>query len=115
MLVIPWITVLLMFGLWVVPCLLFLYGVSPMECEFCTTTTTTTTTTTQAGTNGNYHYHYYYGRVIKFVECTSLRILNDRLPTPPLESPVSSWYSNELTNQISIPFAFATTKKQQQV
>ena len=41
---IPWTTVLLMFGLWVVPCLLFLYGVSPMECEFGTTTTTTTTT-----------------------------------------------------------------------
>ena len=87
---------------WSLGCTLFaiLYGASPMECEFCKTTKATTTSTTtqeEAGTNGNHHYQQYYGRVIKIVECTSLRILNDRLPTPPLESPVASWYSKELT------------------
>ena len=65
---------------WSLGCTLFamLYGASPMECAFS----------------------YNQGGRPKIVDCTTLRILNARVPEPPVDSPVAAWYSRELTHDL---------------
>lgn len=77
---------------WSLGCFMFavLYGASPKECEF-TTTSSSSSSSSQHNQSSSAACGF-----LQIVECTPLRILNDRLPTPPPNSDAATWYSDDL-------------------
>jgi serine/threonine kinase 16 len=90
---------------WSLGCFMFalLYGASPKECEF-----------TSLEQQEQWHRNHKRRKqqqnqqnqqqcgFLQIVECTPLRILNDRLPTPPENSDAASWYSTDVMDLITL-------------
>jgi serine/threonine kinase 16 len=95
---------------WSLGCFIFalLYGASPKECEF---TSLEQQEQWHRSTNNRQRHHHHHqqqqspqscgGGFLQIVECTPLRILNDRLPTPPEHSDAAAWYSADLIQLIA--------------
>ncbi|KAL7557238.1 hypothetical protein ACA910_001903 [Epithemia clementina (nom. ined.)] len=87
---------------WSLGCTLFaiMYGASPMECEFLSSSLSSRQFVPPQHRGGSGAGAGAVGRILKIVDCTTLRILNGRLPEPPADSPVAHWYSAELTQDL---------------
>ena len=90
---------------WSLGCFIFalLYGASPKECEF---TSLEQQEQWHRSTKKRQRHHHQQqqscgGGFLQVVECTPLRILNDRLPTPPEHSDAAAWYSADLLQLIA--------------
>jgi serine/threonine kinase 16 len=86
---------------WSLGCFIFalLYGASPKECEFTSLEHQEQWHRNSKRQRGQRQQQQSCG-FLQVVECTPLRILNDRLPAPPEHSDAATWYSTDLIHLI---------------